>query len=240
MTMPEPQHTRLVSIPARPHAFPLAMDRAALLVIDMQNDFLNPDGGCPQLLCLAPEALAAVRSIIPRVTCLLDWARDLGLTIVYTREASSSDLSNLTDSKRRRYENAGYPVGTPGRMGRLLICGEPGCAIIAELTPQSGDLQWDKPAQSAFVGTDLEESLRTRGVTHLLLSGVTTQCCVLATYRHAADLGFFPLLLEDCCAAFDPLDHAAALAVLVSEGGAVGWVTTSDNLFSAISLGEPN
>ena len=208
------------------------MDRAALLVIDMQNDFLNPNGGCPQLLSLAPEALAAVRGIIPSVARLLGWARGLGLTIVYTREASLPDLSDLSASKRRRYENAGYPVGTPGRMGRLLIRGESGCAIIAELTPQPGDLQWDKPAQSAFVGTDLEECLRARGVTHLLLSGVTTQCCVLATYRHAADLGFFPLLLEDCCAAFDPADHAAALAVLTSEGGAVGWVTTSDRLFT--------
>ena len=227
-----------VPIPARPHPFPLVMDRTALLVIDMQNDFLHPDGGCPQLLDLAPETLAAVRGIIPPVSRLLDWARKLGIAVVYTREASAPDLSDLSASKRCRYENAGYPVGTPGRMGRLLVRGEPGCAIIAELAPQAGDQQWDKPAQSAFVGTNLEESLQAQGVTHLLLSGVTTQCCVLATYRHAADLGFFPLLIEDCCAAFDPSEHAAAVAVLTSEGGAVGWVTASNHLFSGITAGR--
>ena len=223
-----------VSIPARPHIFPLDTAHAALLVIDMQYDFLDPDGGCPRLLQVSPETLASVRSIIPRVVRLLDWARAQGLTIVYTREATRPDLSDLSASKRLRYQNAGYPVGKPGTLGRLLIRGEPGCAVIAELAPQPGDLQWDKPAQSAFVGTDLEASLRERGVTHLLLSGVTTQCCVLATYRHAADLGFFPLLLEDCCAAFDPRDHEAALHVVMSEGGALGWVTTLERLIRAL------
>lgn len=219
---------------ARPHVFPLDPAHAALLVIDMQYDFLDPLGGCPQLLQVPPEALETVRGIIPQVACLLDSARRHGLTIVYTREASLPDLSDLSDSKRLRYENAGYPVGTPGRMGRLLVRGEPGCAILAELAPQPGDLQCDKPGQSAFVGTDLEPTLRERGVTHLLLCGVTTQCCVLATYRHAADLGFFPLLLEDCCAAFSPRDHQAAVDVVVSEGGAVGWVTTLDHLLEAL------
>lgn len=225
-----------VPVAARPHVFPLDPVRAALLVIDMQYDFLDPDGGCPQLLQIPPETLAAVRGIIPRVSRLLDWARERGFPIVYTREASRPDLSDLSHSKRLRYENAGYPVGTLGKMGRLLVRGEPGCAVIAELAPRPGDLQWDKPGQSAFVGTDLEASLRARDVSHLLLSGVTTQCCVLATYRHAADLGFFPLLLEDCCAAFDPRDHQAAVDVVTSEGGAVGWVSTSDHLREALSV----
>lgn len=225
---------RCVPVPARPHVFPLDPAHAALLVIDMQYDFLDPDGGCPRLLRVPPDVLASVRGIIPKVARLLDGARRHGFTVAYTREASRPDLSDLTDCKRLRYENAGYPVGTPGKLGRLLVRGEPGCAILAELAPRPGDLQCDKPGQSAFVGTGLEASLRARGVSHLLLSGVTTQCCVLATYRHAADLGFFPLLLEDCCAAFDPRDHRAAVDVVMSEGGAVGWVTTSDHLWEAL------
>lgn len=205
---------------------------AAVLVIDMQRDFLDPDGGCPRLLRISLEVLAGVREIIPRIANLLTWTRSRQMTTLYAREASLPDLSDLTECKRQRYANAGYPVGTPGPLGKLLVRGEAGCAIIPELAPASGDLELDKPAQSAFIGTDLEASLRALGTTHLLLTGVTTQCCVLATYRHAADLGFFPLLLEDCCAAFDPRDHAAAIDVLTSEGGAVGWVSTSDQLWN--------
>lgn len=219
-------------IPARPHPFPLALDCAALMIIDMQRDFLDPEGGCPQLLQLPPETLSQARSIIPKVAGLLAWARDRGITIVYTREASLPDLSDLSACKRLRYENAGYPIGTPGKLGRMAVRGEPGCTVIGELAPRQTDLQYDKPEQSVFVGTSLEADLRTRGVTHLLFSGVTTQCCVLASCRHAADLGFFPLLLEDCCAAFDPRDHDAAIRVLTSEGGAVGWVTSSEHLFA--------
>ena len=221
-----------VTVPARPHAFPLDTAHAAVLVIDMQRDFLDPDGGCPRLLRISPEVLSGVREIIPRIANLLTWARSLRMTVLYTREASLPDLSDLTECKRLRYANAGYPVGTPGPLGKLLVRGEAGCAIVPELAPALGDLEWDKPAQSAFIGTDLEASLRALGITHLLLTGVTTQCCVLATYRHAADLGFFPLLLEDCCAAFGPRDHEAAVNVLTSEGGAVGWVTTSDLLWN--------
>ena len=228
--IPQRMSTRS-TVTARPHDFPLAVAHAAVLVIDMQCDFLDPDGGCPRLLQISPETLAGVREIIPRIARLLSWARSHGLSVIYTREASRPDLSDLSDSKRLRYENAGYPVGTSGPLGRLLVRGESGCAVIPELAPQQGDLEWDKPAQSAFIGTDLEACLRSRGITHLLLTGVTTQCCVLATYRHAADLGFFPLLLEDCCAAFDPLEHDAAIRVITSEGGAVGWVTTSDQLW---------
>ncbi len=224
--------TAVRSVRARPHPFPLDLERAALLVIDLQRDFLERDGGCPRLLQTPPEVLDEVRSIIPRIARLRDWAREQGLTVVYTREASLPDLSDLGASKRLRYENAGYPVGTPGPLGRLLVRGEPGCGLIPEMTPLPGERQYDKPAQSAFVGTSLEADLRARGVTHLLFVGVTTQCCVLATYRQASDLGYFALLLEDCCAAYDPRDHQAAVDVLTSEGGAVGWVTTSDTLLT--------
>lgn len=224
-----------LAVPARPHPYLFDPAHAALLVIDMQNDFLHPDGGCARLLRVPPETLKAVRDIIPRVRRAIRWAREQGILVVYTRESHPPDLSDLTGSKQRRYENAGYPVGTPGRLGRFLVRGEPGCAVIDALTPEPGDWQCDKPAQSAFVGTDLEARLRERGITHLLLSGVTTQCCVLATYRTASDLGFDGLLLEDCCAAFDPREHDAAVTVLTSEGGALGWVSNLDALIDTLT-----
>ncbi|MBE9012801.1 cysteine hydrolase [Pseudanabaenaceae cyanobacterium LEGE 13415] len=145
------------------------------------------------------------------------------------------DLSDLAPSKQRRYINAGYPVGSLGNRGRFLIQGEPGTEIIPELTPHRDDLQLDKPAQSVFIGTSLEQQLHQRNITHLLVTGVTTQCCVLGTYRQASDLGFYALLLEDCCAAFDSIEHEAAIAVLLSENGAVGWVASSEQLIRATS-----
>jgi len=215
------------------------VDHCALLIIDMQNDFLVEDGGCPRLLGLSTEDLESVRAIIPRIERVLDWARNSGLTIIFTREAVEPDLSDLTLSKKIRYENAGYPVGTPGPMGRLLVKGETGTQIIPEFTPHESDIVLDKPAQSVFIGTNLEALRKEKGISHLLFTGVTTQCCVLGSYRQANDLGFLSLLLEDCCAAFSPQDHAAAVDVVASEGGAVGWVTTFERLMSLVSQQFP-
>jgi nicotinamidase-related amidase len=221
----------LFNVPARPHPFPLAVGSAALLVIDMQNDFCHPQGFCCRELKLDSNP---VRAIIPKIAVLISWARQLGLPVIYTRESHRPDLSDLSQSKRLRYENAGYPVGSQGHMGRFLIQGDLGCKIIGELAPKQDDLQIDKPAQSAFIGTSLERTLCQKGITHLLVTGVTTQCCVLATYRDANDLGFYSLLLEDCCGAFDSKAHQAAIDVLLSEDGALGWVGSSTDLIRAV------
>lgn len=168
------------------HPFDLPLDQTALLIIDMQNDFCHPDGFNGSELGLD---LTAVRAIIPAVQTLLNWARQVGIQVIFTRESHRSDLSDLTPSKRTRYANAGSAIGQPGKMGRFLVRGEPGAAIIDELQPLPEEWQLDKPAHSCFVNTALEQTLRDKNITHLLLAGVTTQCCVLATYRHASDLG---------------------------------------------------
>jgi nicotinamidase-related amidase len=212
------------------HPFDLPLDQTALLVIDMQNDFCHPDGFNGSQLGLN---LTAVRAIIPGVQTLLAWARQVGIQVIFTRESHCANLSDLTPSKRTRYANAGSPIGQLGKMGRFLVQGEPGAAIIEELQPLPEEWQLDKPAHSCFVNTDLEQKLRAKNITHLLLAGVTTQCCVLATYRHASDLGYYGLLIEDCCATFDPKDHEATVHVLQSEGGVLGWVAHSSPLFEA-------
>ncbi|MBW4690492.1 MAG: cysteine hydrolase [Lyngbya sp. HA4199-MV5] len=217
----------LLSLSAVPHSFSIALSQTALLVIDMQNDFCHPEGFCGHNL---KADLSAVSAIVPRIQAVIEWCRHHGLLVVYTREAHQTNLSDVSPSKQLRYANAGYPVGTPGNMGRFLVRDEPGTALLDAFTPLEAELQLDKPAQSVFIGTDLEAQLRDRGITHLLLTGVTTQCCVLASYRHASDLGFYCLLLEDCCAAFSPSDHQAAIAVVQSENGAVGWVARSETL----------
>ncbi len=214
-------------IAARPHPFPLDLARAALIVVDMQNDFCHPDGFCQGDLGLDG---APVRAVVEPISRLVSWARERGIPVVWTVEAHQPDLSDLPASKANRYKNAGYPVGSEGKNGRYLIKGAWGARVIDELTPLESERVVFKPAQSVWVNTDLETSLRARGVTHLLLCGVTTQCCVLASYRAANDLGFWTLLIEDCCAAFEPREHEAALEVVTSEGGAVGWVARSEDV----------
>jgi len=219
-----------VLIAARPHALMLPFNHTALIVIDLQNDFCHADGFCHSHL---GADIASVRAIIPRVLAVIDWARQHDIQVIYTRESHAPDLSDATDCKQLRYANAGYPIGTVGKLGRFLIRGEPGCALIDELQPRPTELQIDKPAQSIFIGTTLAATLQQQHITHLLFTGVTTACCVLASYRQASDLGFYGLLLEDCCAAFTDEEHQAAIAVLLGENGAIGWVSTSEQLGAA-------
>lgn len=210
------------------HPFNLPLKQTALLVIDMQNDFCHPYGFNGSELGLD---MKAVRAIIPAVQSLVGWARQTGMKIIFTRESHAPDLSDLSPSKKTRYANAGSPIGQAGKMGRFLVQGEPGVAIIEELQPLPGEEQLDKPGHSCFVNTSLDQRLQADNITHLLIVGVTTQCCVLATYRHGNDLGYYCLLLDDCCAAFDPKDHNATVHILQSEGGVLGWVAHSSALF---------
>lgn len=218
-----------VLIQTHQHPFAIALDRTALLVIDLQNDFCHPDGFCSSGM---GADIAAVRNIIPRIQAVIDWARQHGVLVIYTRESHKPDLSDAAPCKKLRYEKAGYPLGAPGKLGRFLIQGERGCALIDELQPLETELQLDKPAHSAFVSTALEAVLRQHNITHLLFTGVTTECCVLGSYRHASDLGFYGLLLEDCCAAYSVQEHQAAIDVLLGENGAIGWVTSSDHVLA--------
>jgi biuret amidohydrolase len=223
----------LIQIPTDGHPFPLELEHTALVIVDMQNAFCHPQGFCG---CELGADLIAARAIIPRIQRLITWARQQKISIVYTRESHLPDLSDLPPSKALRYANAGYPVGGVGKMGKFLIRGELGTELIAELQPKQDELQIDKPAQSIFIGTDLAHTLQQRKITHLLFTGVTTECCVLGSYRQANDLGFYSLLLSDCCAAMSPIEHQAAIDVILAENGAIGWVTTSDRLLSACSI----
>ncbi len=221
-----------ICIPTRQHPFDLVLSQTALLVIDMQIDFCDRTGFCSVNL---NADVSAMQILIPRLQQVIQWARNQGVWVIYTRESHKPDLSDLPPSKQVRYTNAGYPVGRAGNRGRFLVQGEAGTEIIPELAPQADDWQLDKPAQSAFVGTLLEKQLHDRHITHLLITGVTTECCVLGTYRQANDLGFYALLLEDCCAAFEVAEHDAAIAIVSAENGAIGWVTTSEQLLQTLS-----
>ncbi len=197
--------------------------RSALVMIDMQRDFLDPQG----YFARSGVDVGPVREIVPRAVRLLEAARRAGIRVFHTREGHRPDLSDLTPVKRRRAERAGVPIGSPGPLGRLLVRGERGHAIIDELAPQSGEPVIDKPGYGAFYATDLELLLRTEGVGQLFIAGVTTDICVHSTLREAVDRGFECITVGNACAAGDPQIHAAMLRLIAGEGGILGQVSST-------------
>src|SRR6516162_7842354 len=169
--------------------------RAALLMIDMQRDFLDPRG----YFARSGEDVGPLREIVPRSMRLLEAARKAAVRVIHTREGHRPDLSDLTGVKRRRAERAGAPIGSAGPLGRLLVRGEPGHAIIDELAPLPGEPVIDKPGYGAFYATDLELLLRAEGIGQLIIAGVTTDVCVHSTLREAVDRGFECITVGDAC-----------------------------------------
>jgi len=219
---------------ARPYAFRFRPESTALLVIDMQRDFLDPSGfGAVQ--CGNDEIFTRVRDIVPKTKEVLRAARDLGLHVLHTREGHKPDLSDLPPAKRLRQISApsghhDLGIGDQGPMGRLLVRGEYGHDIIDELSPLPGEVVIDKPGKGSFWDTTLHRSLLARGVTHLLIAGVTTECCVNTTFREAADRGFECCVLADCTSGFDSSFVCKTLDMLCSYDGLFGFVGTSDEL----------
>ena len=210
----------MISVPCRSERrFDFEPAGTALLVIDMQRDFLERGG--------AEEA--ALRAIIPRVRDIVAAARAAGLTVVHTREGYAPDRSDVTPAKAA----LGY-VGRPGPDGPFLIRGTRGHDFVDEVTPEEGETVIDKPGFSAFHRTELEAALRDRHLTHLVLTGVTTQCCVHSSLRDAVERGFFCLTVEDACAAVDPALHEAVLTVIQGEGHLFGWIARTSDLLAAL------
>jgi nicotinamidase-related amidase len=224
----------LVARDGRTFAFPRG-PRTALLLIDMQRDFLDPGGYSG----VGGEDVASTRAIIPRVRAVLDAARAAGLTIVHTREGHEPDLSDLHPAKAFRSKAAGAEIGANGPLGRLLVRGEYGHDFVDELQPLPDEHVFDKPGFGAFYGTQLGPTLQRLGVTHLAFTGVTTQCCVHSTLREAVDRGYWCLLLEDCTAAFDPAVQRAAVDMVETEGGLFGWVSTGAGLVQRLRAAVP-
>jgi nicotinamidase-related amidase len=203
----------------------------ALLIIDMQRDFLDPAG----YIARSGVDVSGLRAIIPRVRRLLSAARERGIPVIHTREGHRPDLSDLSAIKRRRAAGAGAPIGSVGPLGRLLVRGERGHAIVDELAPLEGEVVIDKPGFGAFYATDLELVLRTAAITSLTLVGVTTDICVHSTLREAVDRGFDCVTVGDACAAADPDIHAAMLACIAGEGNILGRVANTQEILATWS-----
>jgi nicotinamidase-related amidase len=218
-----------VTVPAEPYEFELDPSATALLVIDMQRDFVER-GGFGEML---GNDVSPLRRAIAPTRRVLDAARARGMFVVHTREGHRPDMSDCPPTKKARGRLT-CGIGDHGPMGRVLIRGEPGHDIVPELAPAPGEPVVDKPGKGSFYATDLELILRERGIKSLVVTGVTTEVCVHTTVREANDRGFECLVLEDCVASYFPEFQAAAIEMIKAQGGIFGWVATSQALLQAL------
>lgn len=219
-----------VPVPARPYPYPLDPAHVALVVIDMQRDFIEKGGFGDSL----GNDVARLEAIVPTTADLIGLFRAKGWTIVHTREAHLPDLSDCPPAKIRR-GNASLRIGETGSMGRLLVRGEPGNQIVDALAPIAGEIVIDKPGKGMFWATGLHEKLQALGVTHLVFAGVTTEVCVQTSMREANDRGYESLLIEDATESYFPQFKAATIEMMVAQGGIVGWVTPLSELQKAVA-----
>jgi nicotinamidase-related amidase len=222
---------KMISIPAKPYDYELPnLNSVALIVIDMQRDFLEP-GGFGETL---GNDVSLLQSIVPTVKQLLEEFRKFNLPIFHTIEGHNSDLSDCPISKIKRGKGK-LTIGDVGPMGRILVLGEAGNGIIPELAPLPGEIALSKPGKGAFSRTNLESMLQEKGITHLIFAGVTTEVCVQTTMREANDRGYECLLIEDATASYFPEFKQATLEMIRAQGGIIGWTTTATQLFKALN-----
>ena len=217
------------SIAAQPFDFTYDPAHLALIVIDMQRDFIEPGGFGATL----GNDVSLLKKIVPTVGRLIDAFRIAGLPIVHTRECHRPDLSDCPPAKLLRGKPS-LRIGDPGSMGRILIAGEPGADIVPELAPRPGEIVLDKPGKGAFYATPLCKILAERGITHLVFAGVTTEVCVQTTMREANDRGFECLLAEDATESYFPEFKKAAVDMIRAQGAIVGWTATVDQIATSL------
>ena len=216
-------------IPAQPYEYSFPVGKLALVVIDMQRDFVE-EGGFGSVLGNDVRPLAA---IVPTVRRLLDGFRAARLPIIHTREGHRPDLTDCPPSKIARGRGK-LTIGDKGPMGRILIDGEPGNDLVPELAALPGETVIVKPGKGAFYATRLGHLLETQGIGHLVFAGVTTEVCVQTTMREANDRGYECLLAEDATESYFPEFKAATLAMIAAQGAIVGWTTSLENLARAL------
>ena len=208
----------MLTIEAQPGPYTFDPERTAVVMIDMQRDFIEPGGFGAAL----GNDVSLLAPVVPAAAALIAWARSLGMLIVHTQECHRADLSDCPPAKLLRGQPS-LRIGDPGPMGRILIDGEPGADFVPQLTPQPGDVVIAKPGKGAFYATPLTEALTTRHISHLIFGGVTTEVCVQTTMREANDRGYECLLIEEATGSYFPEFKEQTLAMVRAQGGIVGW-----------------
>lgn len=220
----------MASVAAEPYEFEFEPSSCALMIIDMQRDFVDP-GGFGEAL---GNDVSLLRKAIAPTKKVLDAARKKNMLVIHTREGHRQDLSDLPDNKKLRGKlKAG--IGDPGPMGRILVRGEYGHDIVDELKPADGEPIVDKPGKGAFYATDLDSMLHNRGIKQLVVCGVTTEVCVNTSVREANDRGYDCLVLEDCVGSYFPEFQTASLNMIKAQGGIFGWVGDSKHFLGTLA-----
>ena len=201
--------------------FRFVPETTALLVIDLQKEFFTDDIG---------ECFDEMQSMLPRAARLIELAREIGCKVIHTRESYQPDLSDV-----HAYRRSLNYVGEPGPLGRFCILGEPGHDFVDLVKPLPDEPVIDKASFGAFYNSGLDDLLRRNGIDHIIICGVTTQCCVHSTLREAVDRGYWCLTIADCCAASDSGMHEAALKLIAGEGHLFGWVSDVEDIQNGIS-----
>ena len=220
----------MTRIPAKPYPYDFVPGHTALVVIDMQRDFIEKGGFGDSL----GNDVARLEAIVPTTARLIDVFRQHDWPVIHTREAHKPDLSDCPPSKIRR-GNPSLHIGETGAMGRLLVAGEPGNQIVADLAPLEGEIVVDKPGKGMFWATGLHARLVAMQITHLVFAGVTTEVCVQTSMREANDRGYECLLIEDATESYFPQFKAATIEMIVAQGGIVGWVAPLSALEAAFA-----
>jgi nicotinamidase-related amidase len=220
------------TVEAEPEPIDIDLRKTAIVMIDMQRDFLEPGGFGESL----GNDVSLLGKAVAPCAALLEGARARGVLIIHTREGHRPDM---TDAPRAKVER-GAPsmrIGAPGPMGRILIRGEKGHDIIPALYPREGEPVIDKPGKGAFYATDLSSILQHRGIETLIVCGVTTEVCVHTTVREANDRGFKCIVPGDCCGSYFPEFHEMGLKMIKAQGGIFGWVSDSKRVLAAMRAG---
>ena len=216
-------------IAAQPYDYEFEPAHTALVIIDMQRDFIEP-GGFGEAL---GNDVSQLRPSVPVVGELLEAFRKNGMLVIHTKECHQPDLADCPPAKLTRGHGS-LTIGDEGPMGRILVDGEPGNDFIAELQPRDGELVIRKPGKGSFYATPLSDELHERGITHLLITGVTTEVCVQTTMREANDRGYECLLVEDATDSYFPEFKQATLEMVRAQSGIVGWTATKDQVLAAL------
>ncbi|MGH3788388.1 MAG: cysteine hydrolase family protein [Pseudonocardiaceae bacterium] len=223
-----------VTVPADPHPFGFDPARTALILIDMQRDFVEA-GGFGETL---GNDVSLLRTVISPLQAVLAATRAVGMAVIHTREGHRPDLTDCPPTKLNR-GNPTMRIGDVGPHGRILIRGEYGHDIIDELAPLAGEIIIDKPGKGSFYATELHQLLATAGIDNLIVTGVTTEVCVHTTVREANDRGYECLVLSDCVGSYFPEFQQAGLAMIAAQGGIFGWVAPSRAYLDALSAASP-
>ena len=218
-----------LDVDADPYEFECAVDDTALLIIDMQRDFVAP-GGFGEFL---GNDVSKLRDTIDPTATVLEAAREAGMTIIYTREGHESHLADCPPSKQDR-GRLDVGIGDEGPMGDVLVRGEEGHEIVPELEPHASEIVIDKPGKGSFYSTDLDLILRNQDIENLIVTGVTTEVCVHTTIREANDRGYDCLMLEDCVGSYFEEFQRVGIEMIKAQGGIFGWVSDSETLLASM------